>query len=153
MSLKQPFQQVWWSDFNSIPQALRAGTRSVIGIADNVGGLDWERLEPGRYVPRIILPHDENKPLEDGYFDALLASARMLFEANWCPITVFCWAGQHRSPAVCAAVQAYLFDEGIEGCIERVSELWPDFQSHHRNGTYAASLITKFKLRSLGNDQ
>jgi hypothetical protein len=130
--------------------ALQAGTKSVLGIADNVGGLDWEHLNPGRFIPRIILPHDENKPISDEYLEALLGAARLLATAGWTPITVFCWAGQHRSPAVCAAVQAYLSDEGIEGAIERVSELWPSFQSHHRNGTYAASLIEKFKLRSLG---
>lgn len=153
MSLKKPFSQVWWCEFNALPEALRAGTRSVLGIADNVDGLDWQSMDPGRFIHRIILPHDENKPISDDYLDVLLGCASMFAAAGWLPLTVFCWAGQHRSPAVCATIQAHFSDEGIEGCIERVSELWPHFQTHHRYGIYASSLIEKYKALALRTEQ
>lgn len=140
--VNKPFRSVWWCEFASLPAAL-AESGCVVGVADNTPDLDCRNLSPGRFTPRVLLPHDENKVVDRAYMMALLHMADAFCNSGWLPMTVFCLAGQHRSPAACAVIQSYLFGAPIESSIASVTQLWPDFV-RHRHGVYASSLIRLF---------
>ena len=152
MSLHKPFEQVWWCDFNSISHAM-FDCNCLIGVADNTPGVDTRaNSDRSRFVPRFILPHDENKPVAQDHLDMVLRIAEHAQRLRWMPLVTFCWAGQHRSPALCAVLQSHLFDWPLEESIAGVSRLWPDFQTKHRHGVYASSLLALYeKIRTPPN--
>lgn len=144
MSLNKPFPHVWWCNFSSVTTEAIHQSACLISVADNVPDIHRKLLPNARFKPWFLLPHDENKEISDEHLIALLGVARIAGNNGWLPLTVYCWAGQHRSPAACAVINACLFGGSVESCIVAVTKLWPDFV-RHRNGVYASSLIRRFK--------
>ena len=148
MGLHKPFDKIWWCDYDSVPLAL-VDTGSLIGVNRRLiprEYFDWDGAPTPR--PVIWLPHDENKPVSQDYLLTLICVADAMF-TEYTPITFWCRAGQHRSPAAAIVAQAAIHKQPLEECVAAVTKIWTDFGTKHRHGVFAASLFAEFeKLRA-----